>query len=57
LAEPVLVPLAVATTLGVRDTPTQALVMTLAAVIGQRRLLLLLDNCEHPAREAAPVDT
>jgi predicted ATPase len=47
LADPFLVPQAVATALGIREVPTQPLLTTIVAAIGGRRLLLLLDNCEH----------
>lgn len=47
VADPALVPHAVAATLGVREVPTQPLVTTLIAAIKARRMLLLLDNCEH----------
>jgi predicted ATPase/DNA-binding XRE family transcriptional regulator len=47
LADPALVPQAVADALGVRETPTQPLVTTLIAALDRRHLLLLLDNCEH----------
>jgi predicted ATPase/transcriptional regulator with XRE-family HTH domain len=47
LAEAALVPQAVALALEVRETPTQPLLVTLANALKHRRLLLLLDNCEH----------
>lgn len=47
LADPALVPLAVASALGVREQPGASLEQTLAAYLQARRLLLLLDNCEH----------
>jgi predicted ATPase/DNA-binding CsgD family transcriptional regulator len=47
LADPVLVPQAVATTLGVREQPHRSALDTLAAAVRTRRLLVLLDNCEH----------
>jgi transcriptional regulator with XRE-family HTH domain len=46
LVDPALVPQAVATVLGVRETPLQPLVK-LASVLRTRQLLLVLDNCEH----------
>jgi predicted ATPase/DNA-binding CsgD family transcriptional regulator len=47
LADPDLVPQAVATTLGVREQPHRSVLETLAAAGRARRLLLVLDNCEH----------
>jgi transcriptional regulator with XRE-family HTH domain len=47
LADPTLVPAAVAAALGVRESPGQSLLMTLLAFLRERRLLLILDNCEH----------
>ena len=42
-----LVPDAVARALAMRERPTEALIATLHNAIGQRHLLLILDNCEH----------
>jgi predicted ATPase/class 3 adenylate cyclase len=47
LADPALVLPAAAAALGLREEAGRALVETLAAHVGPRRLLLLLDNCEH----------
>jgi predicted ATPase/class 3 adenylate cyclase len=47
LADPTLVPQAVAATLGVLGAPGRPLVETLSAVLKSRQLLLVLDNCEH----------
>jgi len=47
LAEPALVPQAVAAGLGVRERPGRAPTETLTEAIGRRRVLLVLDNCEH----------
>jgi predicted ATPase/DNA-binding SARP family transcriptional activator len=47
LADPALVPQAVATALGVREEPDQPLVITLTRALCSRQLLLVLDNCEH----------
>ena len=47
LAEPTLVPQAVASMLGVFEQPGVALLDTLADALRQRQLLLVLDNCEH----------
>ncbi|HET9493936.1 MAG TPA: tetratricopeptide repeat protein [Chloroflexia bacterium] len=51
--EPALVPGTVAGALGVREEPGQSLQDTVAAFIGQRNLLLVLDNCEHLLRTCA----
>jgi predicted ATPase/class 3 adenylate cyclase len=47
LADPALVPQAVATAVGVREEPGRPLLATLADALRPKRLLLLLDNCEH----------
>jgi predicted ATPase/DNA-binding CsgD family transcriptional regulator len=47
LSEEPLVPKAVAEALGVPERPQEPLTDTLAEVLGDRRLLLVLDNCEH----------
>jgi predicted ATPase len=47
LTEPALVPQAVATVLGVRAGGGQAIADALRAHLRTRRLLLVLDNCEH----------
>lgn len=47
LSEPDLVPQAVARVLGVHEETRQPLSETLAAFVKNRRLLLVLDNCEH----------
>ncbi len=47
LQDPDLVAVTVANVLGIRDEPGLPLIDTLAAAIGGRRLLVLLDNCEH----------
>jgi predicted ATPase len=47
LSEEALVPKAVAETLGVPERPQEPFVDTLAEVLRDRQLLLLLDNCEH----------
>ena len=46
-SEPELAPQAVASVLGVREQPGQTLVGALANHLNERKLLLLLDNCEH----------
>jgi predicted ATPase/DNA-binding CsgD family transcriptional regulator len=47
LSEEVLVPKAVAEALEVTERPREPLADTLAEVLGNRELLLILDNCEH----------
>jgi predicted ATPase/DNA-binding SARP family transcriptional activator/Tfp pilus assembly protein PilF len=47
VAEGDLVPQAVATALGVPERPGERLTETLVAVLRAKRLILLLDNCEH----------
>ena len=53
LADPELVPHAVADVLGVREQPGRTLTATLAGYLRTRRLLLVLDNCEHLIQAAA----
>ncbi|MGH3146447.1 MAG: ATP-binding protein, partial [Rubrobacter sp.] len=47
LADPALVPRAVASTLGVREGPDRPLTAILSEHLRARELLLVLDNCEH----------
>ena len=47
LADPGLVPQAVATVLGLKEEPGKPIEQTLAHYLKDKRLLLLLDNCEH----------
>jgi predicted ATPase/class 3 adenylate cyclase len=47
LADPALVPQAVASALGVREEPGRPLSQTLGEYLRSRHLLLVLDNCEH----------
>src|SRR5262245_53724402 len=47
LADPALVPQAVATALDVREAPGRALTDSLKGYLRARSLLLILDNCEH----------
>jgi non-specific serine/threonine protein kinase len=46
-SDPELVPRMVAGALGVREEPDRSLVETLGQWLGTKRLLLVLDNCEH----------
>lgn len=47
LADPVLVPEAVAATLGIREQPGRPLTDTLLDILRPKDSLLILDNCEH----------
>ena len=47
LADPALVPQAVAAAIGVREEPGRPLLATLTDALRPKRLLLVLDNCEH----------
>jgi predicted ATPase/DNA-binding CsgD family transcriptional regulator len=47
LRDPALLAETVASALGLRDVPSRWLVSTLAEFMESRRLLLVLDNCEH----------
>jgi len=47
LADPSLVAQAVASTLAIKEEPGRPLLQTLAEGLRSRKLLLLLDNCEH----------
>jgi hypothetical protein len=47
LTDPSLVPQAVASTLGVREQPGRSPTETLAGYLQSRKVLLVLDNCEH----------
>jgi len=47
LADPALIPQAVAGVLGLREEPGRPLLNTLQDYLRDRRLLLILDNCEH----------
>ena len=47
LADAALVPHAVAAALGAREVPGQAVAEAVADFVGPKRLLLVLDNCEH----------
>src|SRR5205823_4241111 len=53
LADPALLPLAVADALGVREMPGQPLIRTLIGFLERKHLLLILDNCEHLIDAAA----
>jgi class 3 adenylate cyclase len=57
LADPVLVPQAVAQVLGLREEPGRPYLTTLTEHLQPRRLLLLLDNCEHLVAACAELAT
>ena len=47
LTDPVLVPQQVASSLGLSEQPGRSLMDTLTGALQPRKLLLVLDNCEH----------
>jgi predicted ATPase/DNA-binding CsgD family transcriptional regulator len=47
LADPALVPQVVASTLGVREQPGRSPTETLSDYLGSKKVLLVVDNCEH----------
>ena len=47
LSDSSLVPQAIASVLGIREQPGRSMTETLSDYLGSRRLLLVLDNCEH----------
>ncbi len=47
ISDPALVPRAIASVLGISDTPNQPLMTTLQQALRERHLLLILDNFEH----------
>jgi predicted ATPase/DNA-binding SARP family transcriptional activator len=53
--DPRVVALAVAAALGVQESPAQDVTETVIEHVGDRSLLLVLDNCEHLAAAAADV--
>lgn len=53
LADPALVPQAVAAALGMREQPGRTILTTLTEYLQPRHLLLVLDNCEHLAAACA----
>jgi predicted ATPase/class 3 adenylate cyclase len=57
LADPTLVPQAVAQALGLREEPGRHLLATLAAHLQPKALLLVLDNCEHLIEACAELAT
>jgi predicted ATPase/DNA-binding CsgD family transcriptional regulator len=57
LTDPDLVPGAVATVLGVRETPGVPLVDSICVHLRSRSLLLVLDNCEHLVEASADLSS
>jgi non-specific serine/threonine protein kinase len=55
IVDPSLVPSQVARAAGVQEEPGTPLTSTLAASLGPKSLLLVLDNCEHVAAAVAPL--
>lgn len=53
LREPALVPQLVAQTLGLRPAPNQPLLEAMLSFVRPRKLLLILDNCEHLSQACA----
>jgi predicted ATPase/class 3 adenylate cyclase len=53
LADASLVTQSVADSLGVHEQPRQALIATLIDALGARRVLLIIDNCEHVIERCA----
>src|SRR5689334_16275125 len=47
VADPVVVPVTIARTLGLPDQPGRSAIETVVRFISERTVLLLLDNCEH----------
>ncbi|HEX3368522.1 MAG TPA: helix-turn-helix domain-containing protein [Candidatus Cybelea sp.] len=52
LNDPALVPHALAAALRVQESPPRSLLETLFAYLAQKRLLIILDNCEHVLSQA-----
>lgn len=55
ISDPSRVVSAVAETVGVRETPGEAMIDTLARSLQPHSMLLILDNCEHVIDAAAPL--
>ena len=55
IGNPALVTAAIAATLGVQEVPNRRLLETLLASLKNKRLVLILDNCEHVIADAALV--
>ena len=57
IADPDLVPVAMAGALGLADQPSRSTTDTLIRFVGDRRMLVLLDNCEHLLDATAALST
>ncbi len=57
LTDPSLVPQAVAAVIGAREAPGSQISSTLVEVIGDRHVMLVLDNCEHVVGACAALVT
>ena len=55
LADPQLVPQAIASVLNIRTDRDVSLISSLKSALGERHVLLLFDNCEHVLTECAPL--
>lgn len=55
LSDPTLAPNAIAAALGVREQPERPVLETLLHYLKRKRLLLILDNCEHLIDEVARI--
>lgn len=53
LADPNLVPLTTASILGLHETPGKSISQKLIEYLGNKKILLIFDNCEHVVEEAA----
>jgi predicted ATPase len=53
LQDPVLLPQAISSALGIADQPARDQLEILSSFLAHRQLLLVVDNCEHLARECA----
>lgn len=49
------IPIAIAHSLGLREDPTVPLMDTIADYVGEKRMLLVLDNCEHLVNTVAGI--
>ena len=52
-SDPALVAAAVAGAMGVREEPARSLAAAIAGAVGDRRVLVVLDNCEHVVEASA----
>ncbi|HWF41386.1 MAG TPA: adenylate/guanylate cyclase domain-containing protein, partial [Acidothermaceae bacterium] len=57
ISDPDLVPVAVLRALGLRDEPGRSVLDTMARVVGDRDVLIVLDNCEHLLDSVADMTT